>query len=368
MFDARQGGAMCAVVVAALLTAACAPPDAVRAEPAVSVAPLLSEAYAHRADGLETALARSRAWLDGPAAAARYPFTLDDGRVLSRAEARAALDAVSAALAAGDETAFRRVIESSLEARESAGPAHFTAYYAPEYAARRRPGGRFRHPLHAAPPALAPDNPRRAVWHTRREIEDGSLLAGREIAWLPDALSAYLVQVNGSARLRLADGSFMHVGHCATNERPYTSLGRLLIEAGRVPAAEMSMAAIRAEFRRDPEGVEALMRRNDRYVFFEVLPGARWPRSAFGIALTPGASAATDPALVPPGAVLLVETTLPDGAPYVRLVVSQDTGGAIRGPGRVDLYLGAGEEVGAVAGRMNAGGRVLMLRPRPGAP
>jgi len=265
---------------------------------------------------------------------------------------------------------------------DPARPVLFTAYYAPEFCGSRVRTDEFRHPLYAPPDDLMinPDTgatlgrrtPSGEVepYPTRSEIESSDLLRGREIAWLRDAVDAYVIHVNGSGRVRLRDGSFMNVGHAATNGRAYTSIGRLLIDAGEIPVEEISLQAIRAYFESHPAEFDDYADRNDRYVFFEVLPDDAWPRGSLGVTLTPMTSIATDTSVFPPGAPAVIDTTVPARGggslePLVRLVVDQDSGGAIRGPGRVDLFMGVGEEAGERAGRQIAPGRLAYLLLKP---
>jgi len=330
-------------------------------------------AYRARDERLLEAIARSLAWFDTGASHAYFPDSRTgpraDPAAVTHARARASVvELRRCLLEAADERDFAaRVAEhfdvcaatggDGANGPSGAGPVQFTAYYAPECAASRDRSGRFRFPLYAPPPGWTPGAP----WHPRHAIEDGDLLAGREIAWLEDALDVYLVQVNGSALLRLAGGGVMRVGHAGTNELAYTSLGRLLVEEGLADESEMSIATIQGLFETHPDRVTALMRRNDRFVFFEELAADAWPRSALGIPLTPGSSLAADKSVFPPGVVTLVRTTLAGGRPYVRFMLDQDAGGAITGPGRADLYLGVGEEAGRVAGAQRARGRLYYL-------
>ena len=326
--------------------------------------PDLGAAFEAHSDDLLTAIDRSLAWLEIPASRARF-----DGSIVSHDRARASLLAMRQLLGrAQSAEAFAEEVQDRFEIHRAAGhdgrgTVHVTAYFAPEHDASPVPTPRFRYPLYRAPP-----DPSR---FTRREIEQSGRLAGAELAWLDDPLDVYLIHVNGSARLRLPDGTALHVGHAATNGRPYTSLGRRLIEAGAVPAGAMSLDAIRDVYDRDPDLVTALMLDNDRFVFFEVLAADRWPRSALGIPLTAGRSIATDKSVFPPGGMVLVEALTPTATgrtePLVRLMLDQDAGGAILGPGRADLYLGAGAQAGVRAGRQNHPGRLYYLflaRPR----
>jgi len=225
-----------------------------------------------------------------------------------------------------------------------------TSYYAPIFEGSLDESDEFRYPLYDTPPI---------PWaHTRREIESTDALWGREIVWLRDAFDAYIIHVNGSARIRLPGGSHMNVTHAATNGMPYTSIGRLLIDAGAIREEEMSMDAIRAYFEEHPGEFEAYAWRNDRYVFFERAQDRDWPRGSTGATLTPMRSIATDHAIYPPGGIAFIEI---GGYAIHSIVVNQDTGGAIVGPNRVDLFAGVGNEAGEFAGSLIAQGRLRLL-------
>jgi membrane-bound lytic murein transglycosylase A len=226
-----------------------------------------------------------------------------------------------------------------------------TAYYQPELAARSRPDGRFRHPLYRPP-----QNPGA---HSRAEIEAGALSGrGLEIAWTDDPFQLFLLHVQGSGRIRLEDGRRLGVRYAATNGRRYTSLARVMIDAGLVTKANADVPGLAAAM--EPLSVErraALMAENERYTFFEVADAGD-PVGSMGVPLTPGRSIASDQRVVPAGTIAYLTT------PSVqRLVVSQDTGAGVRGA-HVDLFVGAGEEAADFAGRARDRGRLFVLRPR----
>lgn len=237
---------------------------------------------------------------------------------------------------------------------------HLTGYFEPELAASPVRTDRFRYPLHAPPPALPADGP----WLSRAEIGDGAVLAGLELAWLDDPLEAFLVHVQGSARLRFPDGRVVRLGHAARNGHPYRSIGAELIRRGAVPAAEMSLAAIRAWCLANPGDVGALLAENPSYIFFAaraVAPGDG-PLGAMGRPVTEGRTLAVDPVHVPLGAPVWIGPGVA-GVPPV-LCVAQDTGSAIKGPGRADLFCGTGPEAGMRAGALNAPVTLWPLCPR----
>lgn len=210
-------------------------------------------------------------------------------------------------------------------------------------------------------------------YHTRREIEEEGALEGRglEIAWVEDRVDLFFVQVQGSGAVRFPGGGEVRIGYAASNGRPYRSIGRLLIEEGRVPEERMSMQAIREYLERHPDDVARVLNHNPSYVFFRVLETP--PLGSLGVPVTGGRSIATDYRLFPRAALAFMVTTRPAvdaegrvvaGAPLRRFVLNQDTGGAIRGPGRADVYWGRGPEAAETAGRMQQRGRLLFLVPR----
>lgn len=226
-----------------------------------------------------------------------------------------------------------------------------TAYYQPELAARSRPDARFRHPIYAPP--------KQPGAHTRAEIEAGALRGrGLELAWTDDPFQLFLLHVQGSGRIRLDDGRRLGVRYAATNGRPYTSLARVMIDAGLVTKANADVPGLEAALAPLPVSERAaLMARNARYTFFQLAdPGD--PVGSMGVPLTPGRSIATDQGVVPAGTLAWLST------PSVqRLVVSQDTGAGVRGA-HVDLFVGAGERAADFAGRARDRGVLYVLRPR----
>jgi membrane-bound lytic murein transglycosylase A len=217
---------------------------------------------------------------------------------------------------------------------------------------------------------------RRLVPYWRRAEIDGGRLAGRglELAWARDPVDVFFMEIQGSGTLRFPDGTEQRVGYAGANGRAYRAIGRLLIDEGHVPREAMSMQAIRAWLADHPQERQRVLQHNESYVFFRPLPGP--PEGSLGRPLTPGRSIATDSRLFPLGALAFIETEQPergpDGsirwAPLARFVMNQDTGGAIRGAGRVDFFWGRGERAVLAAGLMRQPGRLLILVARPTAP
>jgi membrane-bound lytic murein transglycosylase A len=212
---------------------------------------------------------------------------------------------------------------------------------------------------------------RRVVpYYPRADIEAGrAKTSGKEIAWVEDAVDLFFLQIQGSGRIRLPDGSTLRVGYADQNGHPYRSVGRVLVERGELTVEQASMAGIKQWVIRNPDRAAALLNENPSYVFFRELPtnppgSPDGPLGALGVALSAGRSVAVDKTMIPLGTPLFLSTTHPgNGAPLQRLVIAQDTGGAIRGPIRIDLFWGFGEDAGREAGRMRQPGQVWMLWP-----
>ncbi|HQU68897.1 MAG TPA: MltA domain-containing protein [Albidovulum sp.] len=243
----------------------------------------------------------------------------------------------------------------------SSQPCHFTGYYEPELEGRRAGDARFCHPLHAAPAGLGEGQ----VWHSRREIMAGGLLDGLELVWLDSAIEAFLAQVQGSVRVRLEDGSTLRLGYAGKNGHEYRSIGQELIRRGAIAAEAISAEAIRDWCAANPGEVARLLAHNPSYVFFRAINLAPdlGPIGSSGVPLTAMRSLAADPAHVPPGSPVWVEC-----GSIRALFVAQDTGSAIRGADRADLFCGSGAEAGCIASGLNAQGTMHVFRPRDAVP
>jgi membrane-bound lytic murein transglycosylase A len=238
------------------------------------------------------------------------------------------------------------------------GNAHFTGYYEPELAGARTRSARFCAPLYAPPGDLDPDRP----WHDRATIVQQDLLAGNELVWLESPLEAFLAQVQGSLRVRLADGGVLRLGYAGKNGHPYRSIGAELVRRGIAPAEAMSIAVIRDWCAEHPDAVPALLDINPSFVFFRALDltDGQGPLGALGVPLTPMRSLAVDPAIIPLGTPVWIDG--PGFGP--RVMIAQDVGSAIKGAGRGDIFFGSGETAGQAAGRLNARGRMVALFPK----
>lgn len=240
-------------------------------------------------------------------------------------------------------------------------PALFTGYYEPELAGSPVRTPRFTTPIYRRPPDLVDGQ----VYHSRAVIEGGALRGrGLEIAWLDDPVEAYFLQIQGSGRIVMPDGSVMRVGYAGRNGHAYQSVGQEMVRRGLRTMDQVSAQDIKAYVRDNPSAGAQMLNINASYVFFRVLdelPADQGPIGAMGSSITPMRSVAIDPAFTTLGAPVWVEK---DGASPIRaLMIAQDTGGAIKGPQRADIYFGTGLAAGEAAGVIKDGGRMIVLLP-----
>jgi membrane-bound lytic murein transglycosylase A len=209
-------------------------------------------------------------------------------------------------------------------------------------------------------------------YYDRAEIEDGAIAGrGLEICWLKNQTDLLFAQIQGSARVHLEDGTTIRINYDAHNGYPYTAVGRILIDRGIIPKEQMSMQKIREWMDQNPDGAKELRRQNQSYVFFREVQLSDKDEAvgAQGVPLTPGRSIAVDRALHVYGTPFFIEGELPieserSKTPFRRLMVAQDTGSAIIGPARADIYYGAGVEAGRVSGRFRHSMRFVILVPK----
>ena len=237
----------------------------------------------------------------------------------------------------------------------------FTGYYEPELDGSLRRTPRFRYPLYRTPPEA-----QAGIWRSRREIEEGRLLEGRglEIVWVDDPVELFFLQVQGSGRVRLQDGSVIRVGYGGRNGHPYRSIGQELVRRGVYEPHQVSAQVIRNWVRRNPSAGRELLYHNPSYVFFrevEISDPGLGPLGAMNRSITPLRTIAVDPAFTPLGAPVWIEKG--GAGPMHRLMIAQDTGGAIRGAQRADIFFGFGDAAGEAAGTIRDPGRMVVLLP-----
>jgi membrane-bound lytic murein transglycosylase A len=290
--------------------------------------------------------------------------------------------------------AFFEKYYTPYEVGKEGKPGLLTGYYEPEVEGSRERSDKFQVAVYKRPDdlvAIKADELRGALndeltamrktddelvpYYTREEIDKGAL-EGRdlEIVYLADPVELFFMQVQGSGRVRLPDGSIVRLGYAGKNGHPYTSIGKLLVERGEGKPGKMSMQAVKAWLREDPERAKKLMWENGSYVFFEERKDADaelGPVGAQGVALTPGRSIAVDPSYhalgTPVFVVAAAELKEEDGTPFERLMIAQDVGSAISGPERGDIFFGSGEEAGERAGTTLVPGDFIVLKPKDAA-
>jgi len=295
------------------------------------------------------------------------------------------------ALSNPDDKTVKAFLERWFEPRPLRSPdgdtGLITGYYAPILKGSRQRSERFRWPLYGPPSDLVrvelselfPELKNKRVrgrlvgnrvvpFYDRDELDkDDSLLAGQEVLWVDSAADAFFLHIQGSGRVRLDDGSLVGVGYADQNGHPYRSIGRELIKREEIRREDVSLQSIRAWLVENPDEEMALYATNPSYVFFSLNEdGAAEPKGSLAVRLTPERSIAVDRTRIPFGLPMWIETTLPGSqTPWRRTVMAQDTGGAIRGEVRADVYFGSGDRAEQLAGNMKQRGRLWVLHPRP---
>ena len=256
-----------------------------------------------------------------------------------------------------------------------------TGYYQPVFSGSLRRQASYLHPLYRRPADLIVrkqanresrigrlSQGRFVPYWTRREIEQDNLLNGGELVWLIDPFDAFTLHVQGSGIIRLTDGTVRGVRFAQKNGHPYTSVGKYLVDTGRMQLAEVTMDSIRAFLDDHPQERQQILHQNDSFIFFDWSPSGP-AIGSINQELTPGRSVAADHRCYPPGSILLLKSRRPVMAngevvgwkAIQRLVTVQDTGSAIKGPGRIDIFWGSGEQAGMEAGQMKEKGEVMLL-------
>ena len=265
----------------------------------------------------------------------------------------------------GDDRAARAFFEGNFRPLLVQAPGRFTGYFEPDMRGSKAPSRLFTVPVYRRPSDLG-DKP----YFTRAEIEQGALKGkGLEIAYVQDPVALFEVQVQGSGRIQLAEGGTLNLGFDGSNNRPYTAIGNVLLEMGVFKTKEQATwPAIRDWLKRNPQQARDVMRKNERYIFFKDSK-SQGAVGAEGVTLTAQRSLAVDLTLTPYGTPIWIDTQRPvarrpgTNESYRRLTIAQDTGAAITGPARGDVFFGSGAQAADWAGRMNSDGRAIVLVP-----
>ncbi len=303
--------------------------------------------------------------------------------------------AAAQAVPAGSDDSIRDYFEQNFEpfkvmkypstTREDTGLV--TGYYEPQLLGSRTPSAQFMAPLYAPPAdlliidlaSLYPelkgkrlrgrlDGNRVVPYFSRAELPLDPALRGKEIVWLDNELDAFMLQVQGSGRVQLPNGDIIRLQYADQNGHPYRSIGRYLVDQGLLTTEQATMPGIREWLAANPARMREVLNANPSVVFFTEAPlddPNVGPKGAQGVPLTAGRSIAVDPASVPLGAPVFLSTTYPASPdPLQRLVIAQDTGGAISGAPRADFFWGTGPQAAELAGKMRQQGTLWLLWPR----
>ena len=287
-------------------------------------------------------------------------------KTITAAEWKTICDAASG-IKVSDTRAARHFFEENFRPLIVQAPGKFTGYFEPELRGSRVPSRIFTVPVYRRPPDLGDRQ-----YYTRAEIEQGALKGkGLEIAWVQDPVALFEVQVQGSGRIHLAEGGVLSIGFDGSNNRPYTAIGGVLADMGVMHKDEAHWPAIRDWLKRHPQQGREVMRKNERYIFFKDTRTSAAAGSE-GVALTAQRSLAVDPAFTPYGTPIWIDTQRPVAGRagsleiYRRLLIAQDSGAAIKGPARGDVFFGSGSLAADWAGRMVGGGQAIVLVPNRG--
>ncbi len=337
--------------------------------------PDFSEGY-YRRKNLELAAGYSLEYLSKPSSHQFFPYC-----GITHERAVASIEAFIKVLDAAESgEALDVMIKELFDIYQSRGYDDngivlFTGYYRPIFDGRLEPDAEFRFPLHRRPEDLVMDPATNVygregggAYYTRAEIDNGALAGrGLELCYLRDRFEAYIVTIQGSGRLRLADGSLFDIGYHGNNGHEYASVGQALVDKGLISARELSLQGLIRFFQAHPEQLDQALAVNDRYVFFT--PRGGGPFGSLDVPVTPFRSIATDKEVYPRACISFVRTIVPardrSGSisphRYSGFAMDQDTGGAIRAAGRCDFFMGTGPEVGELAGRVFSEGQLYYI-------
>lgn len=336
--------------------------------------------------GREVAWSQLPGWEKDNHAAAWPALRKSCDKLATRGRGWEVLCQAASAIESPDDATARGFFETHFRAyRLNPGPGReglITGYYEPLLYGSTVRSERFRWPLYKRPDnlltvdlsSLYPELKGRPLrgrlegnrvvpYHSRADIGGArNPLAGNELVWVDDPLEAYLLQVQGSGRVQMPDGSQIAVGYADQNGHPYRSLGGRLIELGLLKREEVTLSRIREWLAAHPEELNALLDSNPSYIFFTQRDvSADGPLGSLGVPLAPNRSVAVDASFVPMGSPVWLDSVMPDGSTLQRLTLAQDTGGAIKGAARADLFIGQGAEAGRLAGEMKQPGRLYVL-------
>jgi membrane-bound lytic murein transglycosylase A len=335
-----------------------------------------------RLDALAQAIDNSLVYLKAPSSRQFYPY-LD----ISHARAVATLEALKQLVARARQNQVQWAVEiprlfevyqsigaPSPDNTSYTGQVLFTGYFTPIYDARLTRQGPYQYPLYKRPAALGPAGTTQPADQTQKYLTRAQILAqpsplaGQELVWLKSRWEAYVITVQGSARLRLGDGRIYEVGYAGNNGYDYTSPGRQMLADGVISRDQLNLKGLAAYFQSHPQAMDQYLSLNQRYIFFAERPGG--PFGSLNVPVTPMATIATDKSVYPRALPAWLDVPIPTSElgnpqPYRGLMLDQDTGGAIRAAGRCDIYMGVGPAAQAIAGHQLHAGRLYYLAIKP---
>ncbi|NLH15213.1 MAG: murein transglycosylase [Phycisphaerae bacterium] len=334
-------------------------------------------------DKLREAIDNSLSYMSKPSSQKFYPY----GEI-SHAQVVASLEAFGQLLDSGLtgkqlEAAIREKFDVYTSVGwDNKGTVLFTGYYTPIFDGSMTQSGRFQYPLYKQPADLVKGENGEILgrsgpggqftpYPSRAELEASGELKGKELIWLSDPFEVYIAHVQGSAKIRTANGKLVTVSYAANNGHEYASVGQALVKAGKIPADKLSLKSMMAYFKAHPNEVNQYVAANPRFVFFRADEGE--PRGSLNEPVIALRTIATDKSIYPRASLAFLQSILPRTVgtetvtrPFQRFVLDQDTGGAIRAPGRCDVYMGQGDEAGELAGKTYQEGRLYYFFLKPG--
>jgi membrane-bound lytic murein transglycosylase A len=248
------------------------------------------------------------------------------------------------------------------------GTVHFTGYFEPTYTASRQRTAEYRYPLYRKPRNFsnwAKPHPTRAQLEGKDGLGTQSQIKGQEILWFRDRLEPYLVQIQGAAKIQLTNGQRISIAFDGNTDYPYVSIGKELVKDGIFQPGELTLPVLIDYLKKNPSALEKYIPRNNRFIFFREASATAKATGSLGQPVLPERSIATDKSLMPPGALAVLMAPIPNRnlqkETVSRYVLDQDTGSAIKGPGRVDIFMGTGQLAGDRAGLMSDDGQLYYL-------
>lgn len=348
--------------------------------------PDMRAAFMDRA-GLERAIDKSLQYLGAASSLRVFPSGLPGDTITHDQIAASLVDFKNLLHTLRSPDEFQQNLLSRYDVYESIGynnkgDVWFTGYFTPIYYGSRVATDQFKYPVYRCPPDLVRDPITGDIlgrrmsdgtlqpYPTRQELTQSGQLRGLELLYLKDPMEAYIIQVQGSAKVILPDGTAAIIGYDGKNGRDYRGLGSELVKDGKIDKKHLSLPAVLRYFQSHPEERDGYIMRNDSFAFLKEYPVTEWPSGSLGVQVTAGRSLATDKKIFPRASLTFVDvaTATPDGngtAPYNGFMLDQDTGGAIKAPGRADMYMGIGAEAGMQAGRQFAKGKLYYVFLKP---